>query len=68
MLGGNQAEGPFDATRNRGQGGNLLLQIALLLLQQNGGLEVVIDKFREGGLAHQAGLEGQRRPEHEHFC
>jgi uncharacterized protein YidB (DUF937 family) len=32
----------------------LLLQIALSMLQQNGGLEGVLNKFRQGGLAQQA--------------
>ena len=54
MLGGNQAQSPFGAARNQGQGGNLLLQIALSMLQQNGGLEGVLGKFRQGGLGQQA--------------
>lgn len=54
MLGGNQAQSPFGDARNQGQGGNLLLQIALSMLQQNGGLEGVLGKFRQGGLAQQA--------------
>jgi len=36
------------------QGGNLLLQLALSMLQQNGGLEGVLNRFRQGGLAQQA--------------
>ena len=36
------------------QSGNLLLQLALSMLQQNGGLEGILGKFREGGLSHQA--------------
>ena len=54
MLGGHQAQSPFGAARNQGQGGNLLLQIALSMLQQNGGLEGVLGKFRQGGLGQQA--------------
>jgi uncharacterized protein YidB (DUF937 family) len=41
-----------------GQGGgqtqSALLQIALQLLQQNGGVEGMLDKFRQGGYADQA--------------
>ena len=33
---------------------NPLLQMALQLLQQNGGIEGVLDKFRQGGYADQA--------------
>jgi len=60
MLGGNQAQNPLGSVLgglgggNRAQGGNSLLQVALLMLQQNGGLEGVINKFRQGGLALQA--------------
>jgi uncharacterized protein YidB (DUF937 family) len=39
---------------NQQQSGNLLLQLALSMLQQNGGLEGILGKFREGGLSHQA--------------
>jgi uncharacterized protein YidB (DUF937 family) len=39
---------------NQAQSGNLLLQLALLLLQQNGGLEGVLGRFRQGGLGQQA--------------
>jgi uncharacterized protein YidB (DUF937 family) len=34
--------------------GNQLLQLALQVLQQNGGLTGVLDKFRASGLGHQA--------------
>lgn len=54
MLSGNQAQNPFGRGGNEAQGGNLLLQIALSMLQQNGGLEGVLNKFRQGGLAQQA--------------
>ena len=54
LLDGNQAQSPFGAARNQGQSGNLLLQIALSMLQQNGGLEEVLGKFRQGGLAQHA--------------
>jgi len=37
-----------------GQAQNPLLQIALQLLQQNGGVEGMLDKFRQGGYADQA--------------
>lgn len=51
--GGNQGRSPF-GSGSQTQGGNLLLQIALMMLQQNGGLEGVLGKFRQGGLAQQA--------------
>ena len=60
MSGGNQAQNPLGSVLgglgggNRAQGGNSLLQVALLMLQQNGGLEGVLNKFRQGGLAQQA--------------
>lgn len=59
-LGGNQRQDPLGSVLggptggNRAQSGNLLLQVALLLLQQNGGLEGVIGRFRQGGLGRQA--------------
>lgn len=59
-LGGNQRQDPLGSILaglgggNRGQSGNPLLQVALLLLQQNGGLEGLLSKFRQGGLAQQA--------------
>jgi uncharacterized protein YidB (DUF937 family) len=37
-----------------GIGGNLLLQIALSMLQQNGGLDGVLGKFRQAGMGAQA--------------
>jgi uncharacterized protein YidB (DUF937 family) len=58
--GGNQRQDPLGSVLsglgggNQAQTGNLLLQIALSLLQQNGGLEGVLGKFRQGGLAQQA--------------
>jgi uncharacterized protein YidB (DUF937 family) len=52
-LGGNQERNPF-GSGNQMQGGNMLLQLALTMLQQNGGLEGVLGKFRQGGLAQQA--------------
>ena len=33
---------------------NPLMQMALQILQQNGGIEGVLDKFRQGGYADQA--------------
>ena len=54
ILGGNQSQNPLGTGANQAQGGNLLLQIALSMLQQNGGLEGVLGKFRQGGLAQQA--------------
>ena len=62
MLGGNQRQGqdPLGSVlgrlggANQQQSGNLLLQLALSMLQQNGGLEGILGKFREGGLSQQA--------------
>jgi len=60
MLSGNQAQNPPGSAlgrlggRNQRQGGNLLLQFALMMLQQNGGLEGVLNKFRQSGLRQQA--------------
>ena len=59
-LGGNQRQDPLGSVLggltggNRAQSGNLLLQVALILLQQNGGLEGVLGRFRQGGLGRQA--------------
>jgi uncharacterized protein YidB (DUF937 family) len=39
---------------NQSRSGNLLLQLALSMLQQNGGLEGILGKFRERGLSRQA--------------
>jgi uncharacterized protein YidB (DUF937 family) len=59
MLGGNQSQNPLGAILGGlgagGSGsGNSLLQIALSMLQQNGGLDEVLGKFRESGMAEQA--------------
>jgi uncharacterized protein YidB (DUF937 family) len=59
-LGSSQRQDPLGsvlgglAAGNQGQSGNLLLQAALLLLQQNGGLDGVLGRFRQGGLGQQA--------------
>lgn len=59
MLSGNQTQSPLGGVlgglggRNT-RGTNPLLQIALVLLQQNGGLEGILGKFRESGLNDQA--------------
>ena len=63
-LGGNrqQAQDPLSsilggltgASSAPGGGGNVLLQLLLSLLQQNGGLEGVLGKFRDAGMAAQA--------------
>src|SRR5262245_49827336 len=59
-LGGNQRQDPLGSVLSglgagsQAQSGNLLLQVALLLLQQNGGLEGVLNRFRQGGLGQQA--------------
>jgi uncharacterized protein YidB (DUF937 family) len=58
--GGDQRQDPLSsifgglAGANQAQSGNLLLQLALSLLQQNGGLEGVLGRFRQGGLGQQA--------------
>ncbi len=54
VLGGSQTQNPFGARTSQGSGGNMLLQLALSMLQQNGGLEGVLGKFRQGGLSPQA--------------
>jgi uncharacterized protein YidB (DUF937 family) len=59
-LGGNQRQDPLGSVLgglgggSQGQGGNLLLQVLLSLLQQNGGLEGVLGRLRQGGLGQQA--------------
>lgn len=63
-LGGNrqQAQDPLSsilggltgASSAPGGGGNVLLQLILSMLQQNGGLEGVLGKFRDAGMAAQA--------------
>lgn len=60
VLSGNQREDPLGSVLggptggSQAQSGNLLLQVLLSLLQQNGGLEGVLGKFRQGGLGQQA--------------
>jgi uncharacterized protein YidB (DUF937 family) len=60
VLSGNQRQDPLGQIfgglggGSQSQSGNLLLQAALLLLQQNGGLEGVLGRFRQGGLGQQA--------------
>lgn len=62
-LGGNRAQpqdplsailGGLMGGNSGGGGGNMLLQLALSMLQQNGGLEGVLGKFRQSGLGAQA--------------
>ena len=59
-LGGNQRQDPLGSVlgglggRSQGQGGNMLLQVLLSLLQKNGGLEGVLGRLRQGGLGQQA--------------
>jgi len=60
-LGADQRQDPLGsifgglAGRNQAQSGNsLLLQLALSLLQKNGGLEGVLSRFRQNGLGQQA--------------
>ncbi len=48
------ALGGMMGTGGSGQAQSPLLQIALQLLQQNGGVAGVLDKFRQGGYADQA--------------
>jgi uncharacterized protein YidB (DUF937 family) len=60
VLGGNQRQDPLGSVLGGlGSGmqprrGNLLLQLALMMLQQNGGLQGVLGKFREHGLSAEA--------------
>jgi uncharacterized protein YidB (DUF937 family) len=61
MFGGSQAQNPLGAIlgslaggSGSGGRGNALLQIALSMLQQNGGLEGVLGKFRQAGMGDQA--------------
>lgn len=56
-FGGNQAQSPLGgilSSLTGGGGGNGLLQIGLSLLQQNGGLEGVLGKFRQAGMGAEA--------------
>ena len=60
VLGGNRAQpqtqDPLEAIlgglsgESRGGAGNILLQLGLSMLQQNGGLEGVLGKFRQAGM------------------
>ena len=55
MLSGSPAQNPFGAQQgNQAGGGNMLLQLALSMLQQNGGLGGVLERFRQGGLGQHA--------------
>jgi uncharacterized protein YidB (DUF937 family) len=64
VLGGTQGQGQGQdplgsllgqlAGGHKAQSGNMLLQLALSMLQQNGGLEGLLGKFREGGLSQEA--------------
>ena len=46
MMGGQSAQGA--------QGGNPMIQMALQMLQQNGGIEGVLAKFQQAGMGQQA--------------
>ena len=52
ILGG--LTGSRSGSGSAGTGGNMLLQLALSMLQQNGGLDGVLGKFRQSGMAQQA--------------
>ena len=55
MLSGSQTQNPLGNQQvNQFGGGNMLLQLALSMLQQNGGLGGVVEKFRQGGLGQHA--------------
>ena len=55
MLSGSQTQNPLGTQQvNQFGGGNMLLQLALSMLQQNGGLGGVVEKFRQGGLGQHA--------------
>lgn len=67
----NQAQDPLSqilsgltgsSSGRSGTGGNLLLQLALSMLQQNGGLEGVLGKFRENGMGQHADSWVSRGP------
>lgn len=51
---GNALGGMLGHSGQAGQGQSALLQMALQLVQQNGGVEGLLDKFRQGGYADQA--------------
>ena len=59
MSSGNRRQDPLGSVLgglgggSQAQGGNLLLQVVLSLLQQNGGLEGVLGRFRQGGPGQQ---------------
>ena len=54
LMGGGTATGPAGGMGMGAQGQNPLLQIALQLLQQNGGLQGVLGKFQQAGYGAQA--------------
>src|SRR3954449_7635077 len=51
LLGGNSQQNQQDP-QNHQNGVSPLVQIALLLLQQSGGLTGIIERFRQAGLGH----------------
>ena len=54
LLDGLLGRAPGGTTSDAGMGANPLMQIALQLLQQNGGVAGVLDKFRQAGYADHA--------------
>jgi len=51
---GNVINGALSGASGQGQGGNPLLQLAMTLLQDKGGLSGIVDMLTKGGLGQQA--------------
>ncbi len=54
VLGSMLNSGGANVPQGQGQGGSMIMQMALQLLQQNGGVSGVIDKLRQAGYGTQA--------------
>jgi uncharacterized protein YidB (DUF937 family) len=54
MMGGMMGSGTSAQTAQGAQGGNPMLQMALQMLQQNGGIEGLLAKFQQAGMGQQA--------------
>ncbi len=54
LLGGLLGGGGAGAPAGTSGGGNALVQLALQVVQQNGGVAGILDKFRQSGLGTQA--------------
>ena len=64
MLGGMQGGGGLAGGSPGGAPQNPLLQVALQLLQQNGGLQGVLGKFQQAAMVPQPALVGVHLREH----